>query len=302
MSKNISLPKKLLSYSAATASFITTYNVSDAQVLYTDVADDTLYFGDTFPIDLNNDGIADFYLGECDQNLGYFYGGLIARGTAANAIAGVATYVNSYGTYNDYIKLPFKLNYFEQIGAGNSWVSPDHFNPYIWCNNANPYYHAWLNAHITSNQYGYWNQNFADGYLGLRITVNTDQYYGWVRLSVDTGASWIVIKDFALDTIAGETISAGDCLCPPTGMPELNTSSLFIFPNPSSDEIFISVSKNFPGRSQVSIYNLQGKKLLSEEISESLFNLDISTFPPGVYIAEVKSGEEVLLSKFAVQR
>src|SRR6185503_20134700 len=59
MKKNLS--QKLISYSALAAAGILNIQKSDGQIVYTDVNDTTISLG-TYDLDLNNDGIVDFFI------------------------------------------------------------------------------------------------------------------------------------------------------------------------------------------------------------------------------------------------
>src|SRR5258706_13927326 len=62
----LSIRKPLASYSAAAIYFSSVSEPADAQIIYTDINPDTVLIseygsvGNTYPIDLNNDGITDF--------------------------------------------------------------------------------------------------------------------------------------------------------------------------------------------------------------------------------------------------
>ncbi len=60
--------------------------------------------------------------------------------------------------------------------------------------------------------FGDWS-NPTDRYLALRFSLGGDWYYGWVRVSVSSGASSFTIRDYAYNGVPGEGIFAGETQC-----------------------------------------------------------------------------------------
>lgn len=77
--------------------------------------------------------------------------------------------------------------------------------------------------------------------------------------------------------------------CQYTGGDEYNTPQFSLYPNPSKDKVMLEFEAGEAPES-ITIYNLQGKEL-RHEIKPSLkTELDISTFPKGMYLIKVRSG------------
>ncbi len=80
---------------------------------------------------------------------------------------------------------------------------------------------------------------------------------------------------------------------------ELKTKTLIVYPNPTSDKIQIAINEQGTKLSQISIYDIQGRELFSEDISDFLFTHDVSDLSNGVYIVKVVSSKgEVFTEKF----
>jgi hypothetical protein len=60
-----------------------------------------------------------------------------------------------------------------------------------------------------------------------------------------------------------------------------------IYPNPSSDKVNVDIN-DLPGKITVSIYDMQGKLLLREEVESDKLVYDISNYPQGFYLFEIK--------------
>jgi len=77
-------------------------------------------------------------------------------------------------------------------------------------------------------------------------------------------------------------------------------SNLTIYPNPSSSSLTIELpGTQFPN-THMSISNTSGKQLLTQELTDSKTEIDISRFPTGVYIVQLQSGTEVVTRKLVV--
>jgi len=67
----------------------------------------------------------------------------------------------------------------------------------------------------------------------------------------------------------------------------LNNSTIKIFPNPTSKNIYIR--KNYTEKSEVLIYDMTGKLLLKNSFTEKEIIIDISKFPKGNYLIKTLS-------------
>jgi len=79
-----------------------------------------------------------------------------------------------------------------------------------------------------------------------------------------------------------------------TGIDEAKLHAVGFYPNPVTDMLFIESGEPVT----VSLYNLNGKKLISRKDTR---NLDVSSLAPGVYLLEMISGEQVIREKILKQ-
>ena len=73
-----------------------------------------------------------------------------------------------------------------------------------------------------------------------------------------------------------------------TGVPELETASFELYPNPTVGKVTIKIEQVLSG-SALSIYNLQGQILFRKELDAIETSLDIDRLPAGTYLIEVSN-------------
>ena len=80
-----------------------------------------------------------------------------------------------------------------------------------------------------------------------------------------------------------------------TGINEtVNSSNIYIYPNPSKKIIKI-VSDEISENSFISIYDINGKKIISQKIDNN--NIDISSLPTGIYLLKLYNDEQILTTR-----
>src|SRR5690606_12709269 len=62
-------------------------------------------------------------------------------------------------------------------------------------------------------------------------------------------------------------------------------NNIDVYPNPTTDKIIISRKQNTP--LNIDFYNLTGKLLLSENMTENNHILDLSNYPKGIYMLKI---------------
>jgi hypothetical protein len=100
--------------------------------------------------------------------------------------------------------------------------------------------------------------------LGIVTLPDFTINFGWVRLELSSDTSFLIVKSYAYDTIPDECIAVHD---PPSLTTSVNTlePELEIFPNPVSDELFISELTGRFYDLQVMIYDLAGRVVFAQK-------------------------------------
>ncbi len=201
MKKQHTLSEKIKRYSLVTSSALATAFAANAQVVYTDVNPDyTGYgslYGDAFSVDLNNDGITDFTINARSTNSydsdRYWDGSSIGiHSKSGNSVA-----VSS--------NLPQAMDSGADIGTNLDWDDAnkqDLGHLFRW----------WGRPFPSSSSGSIYFGNFLDQsekFLGVRFEFDGEQYYGWIRLSLN-GAYAYTVHDFAYEATPNKSIVAGD--------------------------------------------------------------------------------------------
>ena len=82
-----------------------------------------------------------------------------------------------------------------------------------------------------------------------------------------------------------------------TDVGEINKKDMVtVFPNPTSDKLFISFQNKELKQIELKIFNVNGQELLNEQIenNKGVNTLDISKLPVGVYFVQAIAGKEIV--------
>jgi hypothetical protein len=80
-----------------------------------------------------------------------------------------------------------------------------------------------------------------------------------------------------------------------------NTSVINISPNPSNDGIFTLNTQNV-SKASITVYNIIGKKILSKEIAEGRYTLDLSAEVNGSYFVSITTEKETITKKIIITK
>ncbi len=155
-----------------------------------------------------------------------------------------------------------------------------------WFNNG--YSSGYQSLNYGSCSFGNW-CSVTDRYIGLRFDIGGNIHYGWVRLDVDAdGLNWVV-KDFAYNTVAGQSIVAGQ-------------QTLGIEDNQLSDVNISALNKtvvfgNVNTPSEYSIISMAGAVVIKGNISDHTTVVEAGSLSSGVYIVELSNDKGIMRKK-----
>lgn len=249
----------MASYSALAVAIAGVSDVA-GQIQYTDVDPDEVLEGTRFLLDLNGDGITDYEI----SNDGVFSG--VTPGTTARVYTENSQSIlglNAGGNYN----YPYTLFEGEAIDAdATTWITDPNYQTLNWQGCA-----------YTNSQ---WCDGQIDKYMGLRINVDGNQHYGWVRMDIPADASSITIKDYAFNTVPGEGILAGEAL----SAQDNNFEGFVQFVDQNN---ILNLQSQSSVIDNVTIYNIAGQSIIQTNLNSLRGTINLGDLSQGVYLAIV---------------
>ena len=267
---------------------------ANAQIVYTDVTPDQVISATTIPsmedynIDLNNDGISDYKI-SCSRS-----GGICPLAPSSrlyiNFISDSALNSNAVVTGTS-ITYPLAMNLNDSISSGLSFSS---FG----------YLRRNTSGGPCTGTFGVWSYSI-DRYLGLKLIVGANTYYGWARMQIDvvTGIPSCTIKDYAYKSIPNQPILAGDTGTGSTGIFENSfAATINLFPNPAHNHLSIALGNNNK-KVDVTIADMTGKIIYTTIAYETnMIGVNTSEFAEGIYIVQIQSGEFISTKKIIIKK
>lgn len=242
----------------------------NAQIQYHDFDPDVVISNERFMLDLNMDATDDFQL--VDTNIvsyNMWIGGIY--GLSSNSMQG-----NISSGFN----YPFKLQLGDPIDATQSWV--DNWGSMtIVVSGTSPYSSHWING-------------VNDGYMGLRINVGGQTYYGWARMDLPASGDSIVLKDMAYNTISFEGLGAGEL---PVRVEENTLNGFSVY----SYEEQVLVRTDYEHTYSFSLISIEGKIVYSSTTQGSLDH-STSDLSPGIYLVEIVAEGKKLIQRITIAR
>jgi hypothetical protein len=265
------LSKKLLKYGALSAAVM---GIADAsgQIIYTDIVDVTLSGeAQNYNFDLDNNGQPEYQLGN------RLTGNVVllpinAAGTAVGGDNGFVGFTTSGYNYpsNLVADVLVDSNSPNVIGAGGTMYFGNCDFSSQWCGGV------------------------TDGYLGLIFTIDGAIHYGWARLDVAAGRTSVTVKDYAYNSVAGESILTGQ-------------QTLGIADNTFNDfSYFVDTSKNLnmvssKSLEEVTIFDLLGKEVKQVRLNSSRATVPVSDLNTGIYLAKATAEGQTKTFKIVVK-
>ena len=152
---------------------------------------------------------------------------------------------------------------------------------------------VWLSGDV------YWNDDYYQNKLGVRLTVGTDHYYGWVAVTYTRQPPKYVIDKYAFCKIANYPFLYGQTEIS-TGIPK----------NSASDEANIRISdsgnivsiESIKQINSITITNTNGINVVSRnKIRSNNVEISISDLTKGMYIIQVQFTDSKIFTKQIVK-
>lgn len=150
---------------------------------------------------------------------------------------------------------------------------------------------------VTAPQYP-WTGVYFDG-NPVEITATANRGYAFVNWNNNPFIADTLLNNFSnnIDTntifVANFKESRVDIAEPIIGVDQIN-----IYPNPANNEVYLTL--NFEGTKQVTIYNEKGTEQQKFITKEESANINTNALANGIYIVQVKKGEQTINKKLVV--
>jgi hypothetical protein len=151
-----------------------------------------------------------------------------------------------------------------------------------------------LNLYVWMAGYEICYQPYEVLFYGIRVMIENDYYYGWLRICSNLG--WIMLYDMAINLTPNEPIIPNQTITG-TNLASIEEPKLTVYPNPSSS--FIRINAQGHSAEQAIIYNHLGQKVL--EALPVNNTVDISKLRPGIYFIEVITSEGRTGTKLVIE-
>jgi hypothetical protein len=165
--------------------------------------------------------------------------------------------LDAAGTY------PAKLNSGDSISPSGKWkvVSYDPLN---------------------SAGMGNWQASAIDKYLGFRIKNSGSWKYGWLKMSIASGAVSFTVSEWAINIQGDKPINAGQTVA--TGVGKISAGDDIRIVLHDKQLSFLNLENNTSYKAAIT--DIQGKVVYSGALLAQQ-NIDIATMAPGIYIAQL---------------
>ncbi len=180
-----------------------------AKIVYTDISPDSVILNtspSTFNLDLNNDGISDFFFNATKTTCG---DGLLAPLVPYIYLSVGGSVMTKSADSANLLDLVSVLDSATVIGPDSLWLTNSR---YLLYGASEGGYIRCMVVH------GYW-LNVSDQYLGLKFINGDNTYYGWARFSstysvtpapyLHLTSGLLILKDYAYNSVPGQPILAG---------------------------------------------------------------------------------------------
>jgi hypothetical protein len=284
-------------------------NSCKAQVVYTDInPDSAIYLFSTpfmgagqsgnvyYELDVNNDGICDFSfnLWGVRYDVGGPYGDFET-----------AMYIDS-GFCDSRNQIAFDSLNHQRMEIAPLNIGDSIFDPFPQSQNyPNVHFDTIFNGALFDSysyasgmggsNYGPWNINATNKFVGLKFYVNNSPYFGWVRMSISLYRwdPYFIIHDYAYEASGGSTTAgAGSSF---TGIKENATEDIKVSPNPSRDEFLVKTSS---GKTEtLTIFDSFGKLILQDIMNTGKTFIEAKSWAPGMYLLHITDGEKTIVKK-----
>jgi len=286
-------------YSGMAGVFLFLHNNINAQAVYTDIEPDIIiqFDEETAGIDMDNNGTYDFAFLKTSGSYehGTFSSTIVTRfrhriwagpEIVSNSIAGDYDYDSAGGgiTYHPYA-----------LPAGTPINNDLSFQNWGFQIMAGGFYQSSFFIYYE----GKWVPDIDNNFLGVIFKGDDDCFhYGWIRCTTAGSTKQLIIHDYAYESKCETGIMAGDKIgdTAVVAIESLNTLDADIYS--FNKTIYIKTS-NYEN-TLITVTNLRGQIILSQQLSNEFSVIDMSIFPSDLYIVKLKNEGKECIKKVVI--
>jgi len=270
------LSSRLKAYSSMALALTAGSTALNAEIVYNDIADETIEVDGLFNLDVDGDGSIDFQ----------FTAGLTLSSTSSGvwSFGSVFGYVTSYSVGNAGNQLIGYAGSFYNYGSAldsGANIGPD--GPWL----SYPSYGN--SAVLASNFYGTTYGAFpgqGEKFLGFKFSAGGNNHYGWMRITADVDPVTIIIHDYAYDNTPDAAIEAGATISiAVTELPE-GAVSIYSFGNMINVMNTIGLEN-----ATATVFDLSGKQISTINIVAGLNQIELDNVATGNYLIQIASNQ-----------
>lgn len=140
--------------------------------------------------------------------------------------------------------------------------------------------------------YDAWQNNLGD------FTANVGQNFSATFIPAITDAYYLrIYNDTTNEDTQAYSLTLFDNTCPLTGIKYMAKESIQIYPNPSQNEIFVTVNDVALANGRLTIYSAVGKQLYTTITNNGVNKLNIEAFPEGILLVEFVADDVKVIQK-----
>jgi len=132
-------------------------------------------------------------------------------------------------------------------------------------------------------------------YVGLRVTVGANKYYGWASISVDAALTQMDMHSWAYSDVANSPIMAGETAIENT---VAINPTFSIKPNPVQDVLVVSVTAKENHDAIIQICDMNGRVVKQENTNTKTTEVSVADLNSGIYVVSYIEGAVITRKKF----
>lgn len=134
-------------------------------------------------------------------------------------------------------------------------------------------------------------------YIGVKIIVAGQTYYGWVSVAVASDANTFTVYEYAYQNTPNTTIKAGEIDVIGIFENQIAKKNFTVYPNPVSVNGTLFFDKNLNQDMSITLFDFIGKEILHASLKNNTFNFSEANLCKGIYFIRVFENKQYIGDK-----